>query len=276
MGPGRTGVKGVLRDRDEAQGLARDKRKAEIVELNKRMEKASLGGKTFFEEERERELNKLMMEGSSGKVQDEEKADIFGRTKGSRFGHLREVGVEGFVSAVEQEERGVWVVVHLYDPSVDRCYTLDETLSKLARVYPETKFLRCRAAALGFASTSSPSTSIPSRTRSGRTVIHSHADDDDDPCADEKFDDFDEDSTYKGCYDEDLVDTDVLPTMLVYQDGELVHNWVRVDWEADRTGVEELLVKYRILPQPFTTARNLELGTDDDDDLIWSDEEDKS
>lgn len=44
-------------------------------------------------------------------------------------------------------------------------------------------------------------------------------------------------------YDEDLVDTDMLPTMLVYQDGELVHNWVRVDWEADRAGIEELLVK---------------------------------
>lgn len=116
MGPGRTGVKGVLRDRDEAQGLARDKRIAEIAELNKKMEKASLGGKTFLEEEREREIHRLMMEGSSGKVQNDEKEDIFGRTKGSRFGHLREVGVQGFVSAVEQEERGVWVVVHLYEP----------------------------------------------------------------------------------------------------------------------------------------------------------------
>lgn len=116
MGPGRTGVKGVLRDRDEAQDIARGKRMVEIAELNKRMEKASLGGKTFLEEEREREIHKLMMEGSSGKVQDDERADIFGRAKGSRFGHLREVGMEGFVSAVEQEERGVWVVVHLYEP----------------------------------------------------------------------------------------------------------------------------------------------------------------
>lgn len=42
-------------------------------------------------------------------------------------------------------------------------------------------------------------------------------------------------------YEEEDVDTDVLPTMLVYRDGELVHNWVRVDWEAGRAGVEELL-----------------------------------
>jgi hypothetical protein len=33
-----------------------------------------------------------------------------------RFGHLREVGIHGFVDAVEQEDKGVWVVVHLYDP----------------------------------------------------------------------------------------------------------------------------------------------------------------
>lgn len=50
-------------------------------------------------------------------------------------------------------------------------------------------------------------------------------------------------STYDGYYDGDLVDTDMLPTMLVYRDGELVYNWVRVDWEANRAGIEELLVK---------------------------------
>jgi hypothetical protein len=44
-------------------------------------------------------------------------------------------------------------------------------------------------------------------------------------------------------YDEDSVDTDMLPTMLIYHNGELVYNWVRVDWEAGGAGVEELLVK---------------------------------
>ena len=41
--------------------------------------------------------------------------------------------------------------------------------------------------------------------------------------------------------DEDAVDTDMLPTMLVYRAGELVHNWVRVDWEAGVVGVGDLL-----------------------------------
>jgi len=205
------------------------------------------------------------MEGPSGK--DEEKKDMFGRKKDTRFGHLREVGLQGFVDAVEQEERGIWVVVHLYEPSVDRCYTLDETLSKLARIYPDTKFLRSRAAALGFASTSSGV--APPLTGSG-TINTRHIDDDDkdDPYEDGTYDEFDQDGGYLEVYDEDSVDMDMLPTMLVYRDGELVHNWVRVDWEAGTAGVEELLIKYHILPQAYTMEGTSDIPSDDEDDLI--------
>ena len=44
MWPGRTGVKGVIRDRNEANSTARDKRALKIAEINKKMEKANLGG----------------------------------------------------------------------------------------------------------------------------------------------------------------------------------------------------------------------------------------
>ena len=36
--------------------------------------------------------------------------------------------------------------------SLDRCATVDDTLTRLARTYPHTKFLRARAGAIGFAS----------------------------------------------------------------------------------------------------------------------------
>lgn len=131
MGPGRTGVKGVIRDRNESQSLARDKRALEIAELNKRIEKTSLGGKTFLEEEREQEIQKRMMERPNGGDQDS-KTNMFGRKTGGSFGHLREVGVHGFVSAVEQEERGVWVIVHLYEPaSFSLPYVLSHSICSL-------------------------------------------------------------------------------------------------------------------------------------------------
>jgi len=69
----------------------------------------------------------------------------------------------------------------------------------------------------------------------GRFIDNDH----DDPY----YDDEEEKTPY---YDEEEeeeedVDTDMLPTLLVYRDGELVHNWVRVDWEAGKAGIEELL-----------------------------------
>ena len=35
--------------------------------------------------------------------------------KNEKLGHLREVGVNGFVDGVEKEKRGVWIVSHLYE-----------------------------------------------------------------------------------------------------------------------------------------------------------------
>ena len=269
MRPGRTGVKGVIRDRNEAVARERTRKAREVEELNRRMEKASLGGKTWAEEEAERLREEERSGGGGGGVRD--LWDRIGLGKKARFGHLREVGVDGFVNAVERE-KGIWVVVHLYDPvcysfitsypilflmsslkSLDRCADLDSTLTRLARTCEDVKFLRARASALGFASTSSSqkfsrlsSSGIgTSSSRIHRPARRSRVDEDDeeDPYAYEN-EDTEKDATEGDAYsdfDDDNVDTDVLPTMLVYRDGQLVHNWVRVDLEAGKAGVEELL-----------------------------------
>ena len=262
--PGRTGVKGVIRDRNEAERSARDKRAAEIRELNKKMEKASLTGMSYLEEK--------ALEGDG---EDEELEEIRfarvrdrGRTShsgGGRFGYLREVGLEGFLKAVEAEERHVWVVLHLYHPveshgvwcltllnhwlqSLGRCETLDSTLSKLAQEHPSVKFLRAKASAVGFTSGSSstaPRTALPASTKRSIRSGTVREEDEEDPYGelnnDEK--DHDDEDDEPDLDDEDNVDTDMLPTMLVYRGGDLIYNWVRVDWEAGEAGVEELLLK---------------------------------
>lgn len=98
-----------------------------------------------------------------------------------------------------------------YNKNVDRCADLDLELTTLARLHGQTKFLRVRAAALGFAS-------------GGASASAAELDEDSD--------------------EEDTVDTDMLPTMLVYRGGELVFNWVRVDWEAGAAGIIDLLTRY--------------------------------
>ncbi|KAH7884053.1 thioredoxin-like protein [Phlebopus sp. FC_14] len=270
MGPGRTGVKGVIRDQHEARFIQAAKREREKEELRRRMERANLGGKTYLEEEREKQT----LEGGVGDGWDIRR-DVLGRPKEGRFGHLREVGRAGFVAAVEREDRGVWVVVHLYESSLDRCYALDDTLSRLARLYPHTKFLRARAAALGFASTGSSS-------RRRNHIAHQQTmpgkfldDDEDDPYdngAEEKTHYYDDEE--EGEDEEEDVDTDMLPTLLVYRDGELVHNWVRVDWEAGKAGVEDLLARRHIIAGGSALGGcNCGLPSDSEDDLLWSDED---
>jgi hypothetical protein len=109
-------------------------------------------------------------------------------------------------------------------------------------MYPETKFVRVRTAALGFVSTAGSSASsyrVCSRTHGmpGRFIDD---DDEEDSYADEKpYYGEDEDEGDQ----EENVDTDMLPTLLVYRDGELMHNWVHMDWEAGQAGVEDLLAR---------------------------------
>ena len=302
MGPGRTGVKGVIRDRDEATSLERARRAKAVDDMNRQMEKANLGGKTFLEEEREKAVAVVF-----------QARDVFGRRKeGRRFGHLREVGVDGFVPAVEEEERGVWVIVHLYEPvrlpvlslthsrltkflffkSLERCAELDDTLAHLARIHPDTKFLRALASSLGFASNRPHAAPESAPTR--RVPGHFRDDSDDDEHDDGSYSDEDEDDDRRSTH----VDLDVLPTLLVYRGGDLVHNWVRVDWEAGRAGIEELLsqsvsqwpvlafstrhlnlfcfrCRHHILPEIGFAREDEDLLDDDldddDEDLPWSD-----
>lgn len=136
--------------------------------------------------------------------------------------------------------------------SLDRCATLDDTLSRLARLHPATKFLRTRAGAIGFAS-HQPSTSHTSsslhvpkqpfkltRTPSRKILVPGRYPTDEDDEDDDSEDEYASGEEAEDEWGDDKVDTDVLPTMLVYRGGELVHSWVRVDWEAD-TGIEEYL-----------------------------------
>jgi hypothetical protein len=219
------------------------------------MNRANLGGKTFLEERDE----PITLE----------------RQQRGRFGHLREVGLKGFVPAVEEEDQNVWVVVHIYDPSLHRCDTIDDQLTRLARQNPNTKFIRCRASAIGFALSSQakprslrpPSSTYLSKSRTSPRYAHR---DDDDPYGSDTaeptiVDAFNRDEDE----DEEDVDTDMLPTILVYRSGQLVHNWVRVDWEAGLLGIDELLERHDII-QSIHTRGSLSVPLNDEDDLVFS------
>ncbi|KAK4703653.1 hypothetical protein P7C70_g2571, partial [Phenoliferia sp. Uapishka_3] len=70
------------------------------------------------------------------------------------FGHLREIGMDQFLTAIEDEDPEVAVVLHLYEPGIEACYTLNTHLSAIARAYPHTKFIRALATEVDFAADS--------------------------------------------------------------------------------------------------------------------------
>ncbi|KAI0320039.1 hypothetical protein OF83DRAFT_681953 [Amylostereum chailletii] len=258
MGPGRTGVKGVIRDRDEAAQRAREGRARDARELARRMEKTSLGGMTWAEEERARGWEK--------EREGWEKGGLGMRRGKGKFGYLREVGVAGFLPAIEQEERSVSVVVHIYESSLDRCDALDDVLVRLARVNPQTKFIRVRASAIGYAVSSPPSSR--SRPPPSSSAFLSRAarlleEDEDDPYGTPEAGE----EEYEEDIDDVEVDTDMLPTMHVYRAGELVHNWVRVDWEAGEAGVEDLLERHHVLESQRNAGGGLSVLDDDEGDI---------
>lgn len=153
------------------------------------------------------------------------------------FGHLRQVDERGYVSAIDNEDARVPVVIHIYSKAVAQCNVLTSSLASLARQYPHTKFLQVQAAAIGF----------------GR-----NADDD----QDEEFDEFNSKTL------------EVLPTVLVYKAGKLVANLVRVDldpmWnKGSEQDLRDLLDAYGALPtdaEPATAIKATVHANDDDDD----------
>ena len=147
---------------------------------------------------------------------------------------------------------------------------MDDTLTRLARTYPHTKFLRARAGAIGFASgagqssKSNPVNASASLSYSrvpSRGVISQHSriqeKDEffDEVEEDEKANDDDDEEEEDDQWEDDAVDTDVLPTILVYRGGDLVHSWIRVDWEA-KQGIEELLKRCVYRPHPAYPGSN--------------------
>jgi len=149
LGPGRTGVKGVIRDRNEARERDSERKAKENEEVTERLKRMDLSARTYFDDAEEEErrlkamgLEKPKREGDAWKSLESWKKkrtlDFRSGEKrgGGGYGHLREVGASGYVDAVENVPPGVWVVVHIYDAvSADALFTLSLPLGGEAGVF---------------------------------------------------------------------------------------------------------------------------------------------
>lgn len=60
----------------------------------------------------------------------------------SRFGDVREISGQDYVSEVNKAGDGIWVVLHLYKQGIPLCALLNRFMNDLAQRYPQTKFLK--------------------------------------------------------------------------------------------------------------------------------------
>ncbi|GAA5839825.1 hypothetical protein JCM5353_004951 [Sporobolomyces roseus] len=151
-GSSNTGVKGVRADYREFQEsqnrngeekqLAKQMGKKLMISLDDDAEEEQDEEKAALEKYRQQRMRELQGSGERG----------LNSQGGERkvFGHLREIGFEQFLGAVEGETDDVAVVLHLYEPDLIPCILLNTHLTSLSRQYPHTKFLRSLASELDF------------------------------------------------------------------------------------------------------------------------------
>jgi len=60
----------------------------------------------------------------------------------SKFGSVREISGQDYVSEVTKAGEGIWVVLHLYANGVPLCALIHHHMQQLAIRFPQTKFLR--------------------------------------------------------------------------------------------------------------------------------------
>lgn len=60
----------------------------------------------------------------------------------ARYGEVREISAEDYVSEVNKAGEGVWVILHLFKQGIPLCSLINQHLALLAKKFPASKFLK--------------------------------------------------------------------------------------------------------------------------------------
>lgn len=158
-----TGPKGVIQDWQEFKRLEAEKRDGQEVGRLKLMEKLSLSCKSYLEEQTnqqqnqaDEDLDKLLDEDpfmheyiKKRMAQMMDKISI-PSTIESRFGQLIHLksGTD-FVKAIDEEDKNVIVICHLFNLNIEGCVALNGCLQCLAEQYKFVKFCMLEANSAG-------------------------------------------------------------------------------------------------------------------------------
>lgn len=69
-------------------------------------------------------------------------AEIKATASKAKYGNVRDISAQDYVSEVNNAGEDVWVVLHLYKSGIPLCTLINQYLASLARKFPATKFLK--------------------------------------------------------------------------------------------------------------------------------------
>ncbi|KAJ8377618.1 hypothetical protein AAFF_G00255270 [Aldrovandia affinis] len=167
-----TGPKGVINDWRKYKQLETEQRQEQKKEMERLIKKLSMTCRSQLDEERDKEKQKALQDKINGKMtlqeysllqEDEDDEDFLEQYRkqridemrrqlcsGKRFEQVFELSCgEEFLDAVDKEEKGTLVMIHIYEGNMPACEAMSGCMLCLAQEYPLVKFCRVQSSVIG-------------------------------------------------------------------------------------------------------------------------------
>ena len=135
-----TGPKGVVNDykfhKQQELGRQAAKRRADYNKLSKAALSSGWMGRQLQQEQLTDEFAELEDDGFMKEYRERRLQQMM------KFGAVIELETDDYVSAIDDEDASVTLVIHLYQESLEACRRVNSHLDVLARRYPQVKFAR--------------------------------------------------------------------------------------------------------------------------------------
>ncbi|XP_076752248.1 phosducin-like protein 1 [Xylocopa sonorina] len=151
-----TGPKGVIKDWQRYKQLQAEKREVQDKERLDLIKKLSLTCRSSLDEEKEKimqtdpDLAELLADEFLLEYQKQRMKEMLARTEKLRFGRLFNLETaDQFLEAIDNEDKSVTIVVHIYEANVPGCEAMNGSLISVAQDYPFVKFCKILGSVAG-------------------------------------------------------------------------------------------------------------------------------
>ncbi|XP_011630086.1 phosducin-like protein [Pogonomyrmex barbatus] len=150
-----TGPKGVIKDWQRYKQLEAEKRESQEKERLQLIKKLSLTCRSTLDEEKEKqnedlELENLFADEFLLEYQRQRMKEMLAKTQKLHFGKVIDLeNTDQFLQAIDQEDKSVIIIVHIYEDNIPGCEAMNGCLISLAEEYPHVKFCKILGSTAG-------------------------------------------------------------------------------------------------------------------------------